>query len=223
MTHHVPLDNVDHADLRVAIRHGAAFGDAVNQLLVMPGEFEELQREFPILFRRGGDADAPWYAVVLTGFDQDENLFLADGGWTTRAVPERTWHVLGPVSGQGVTPANLHLHGWVADVGAFVAKAAILVGGGGDGLVALAAAYGKRFLCLPEPRAYGEQTEKAEALHRLGAALVRPSWPAAEAWPGLMREALALDPSIIAGLYDPEGLKGCAAFLDALAGEGGLR
>ncbi|NEL27468.1 MAG: SapC family protein, partial [Xanthomonas perforans] len=87
MTHHVPLDNVDHADLRVAIRHGAAFGDAVNQLLVMPGEFEELQREFPILFRRGGDADAPWYAVVLTGFDQDENLFLADGGWTTRAVP----------------------------------------------------------------------------------------------------------------------------------------
>ncbi|NEL27589.1 MAG: glycosyltransferase, partial [Xanthomonas perforans] len=121
------------------------------------------------------------------------------------AVPERTWHVLGPVSGQGVTPANLHLHGWVADVGAFVAKAAILVGGGGDGLVALAAAYGKRFLCLPEPRAYGEQTEKAEALHRLGAALVRPAWPVAEAWPGLMRETLALDPSIIAGLYDPEG------------------
>ena len=140
-----------------------------------------------------------------------------------RAVPERTCHVLGPVSGQGETPANLHLHGWVADVGAFVAKAAVLVGGGGDGLVALAAAYGKRFLCLPEPRAYGEQTEKAEALHRLGAALIRPAWPAAEAWPGLLREALALDPAIIAGLYDPEGLKRCAAFLDGLAEEGGLR
>lgn len=87
MTHRVPLDNVTHADLCVAIRHGAAYGDAVNQLLVMPGEFEVLQRELPILFRRGPDADGGWYAVVLTGFDRNENLFLRDDGWTTRAIP----------------------------------------------------------------------------------------------------------------------------------------
>lgn len=87
MTHPIPLDNVDHADLRVAIRHGAAFGDAVNQLLVMPGEFEQLQRELPILFRRGGDAGGAWYAVALTGFDHGENLFLRDGAWTTRTIP----------------------------------------------------------------------------------------------------------------------------------------
>ncbi len=140
-----------------------------------------------------------------------------------RAVPDRTWHVLGPVHGEADLPANLFLHGWVANVDALVTKAAILVGGGGDGLVALAAAHGKRFLCLPEARAYGEQTEKAEALRRLGAAVVRSSWPAADEWAGLVREALALNPSIIAGLYDPQALGRCAAILEALAEDGDLR
>lgn len=140
-----------------------------------------------------------------------------------RAVPERTWHVLGPVHGEADVPANLCLHGWVADVDAIVAKAAVLVGGGGDGLVALAAAHGKRFLCLPEPRAYGEQTGKAEALHRLGAAIVHSSWPSADEWPGLVRDALALDPAVMASLHDPAGVARCAAFLDGLAGEGDLR
>lgn len=87
VTHFIPLDNVDHADLRVALRGGAAFGDAVNQLLVMPFEFEQLQRDFPILFRQGTDGQNPWYAVVLTGFDHGENLFLHGDEWTTRAVP----------------------------------------------------------------------------------------------------------------------------------------
>ncbi|HWU95850.1 MAG TPA: SapC family protein, partial [Sphingomonas sp.] len=54
MTRPVALDNVAHADLRVALRHGAAYGDAVNQTLVFPTEFAEAQREFPILFRRDG-------------------------------------------------------------------------------------------------------------------------------------------------------------------------
>ncbi|NJR79988.1 SapC family protein [Sphingomonas corticis] len=85
MTRHVRLDNVDHADLRVAIRHGAAFGDAVNQCLVFPTEFEQAQRDFPILFRH--DEGAGWYAVALTGLDRDENLFLDGEAWTTRYVP----------------------------------------------------------------------------------------------------------------------------------------
>jgi hypothetical protein len=85
MTNHVKLDNVDHADVAVAIRHGATYGDAVNQLLVFPSEFEQLQREFPILFRR--DERSGFYAVVLLGLDLDENLFLGADGWTTRYVP----------------------------------------------------------------------------------------------------------------------------------------
>jgi hypothetical protein len=85
MTRYVTLDNVDHADLRVARVHGAAHGDAVNQLLVFPTEFEALQRELPILFRR--DEQGDFYAVALLGLDLDENLFLGADGWTTRYVP----------------------------------------------------------------------------------------------------------------------------------------
>jgi hypothetical protein len=134
-----------------------------------------------------------------------------------RAVPDRTWHVLGPVSGEADLPDNLRLAGWVADPAPIVAGAALLVGGAGDGLVALAASCSSRFVCLPEERAYGEQTMKAEALGRLGAALVRPAWPAADEWPSLVRDGLALDRAKIADLYDATARDRCAAFLDGLA------
>lgn len=135
-----------------------------------------------------------------------------------RSVPDRSWHVLGPVTGTGPIPDNLHLHGWVSDVAAHVARAALLVGGGGDGVVALAAAQAKRFLCLPEPRAYDEQTEKAAALARLGAAIVHAGWPEASAWPGLIRAGLALDPAVIGRLHSPTAVTDCATAIDALAG-----
>lgn len=85
MTNRVLLNNVDHADLRVIARHGPEFGDGVNQALVFPNEFDDLQREYPIFFRR--DADGAFQAVVLLGFDRDENLFLDGGGWNARYVP----------------------------------------------------------------------------------------------------------------------------------------
>lgn len=102
VTRHVKLDNIDHADLRVAIRHGAAFGDAVNQCLVFPTEFEQAQREYPILFRH--DADAGWYAVALTGLDRDENLFLDGDTWAARYVPAVRQR--GPFSGQADAPLD---------------------------------------------------------------------------------------------------------------------
>lgn len=80
----VPLDNVDHHDLTVAIRAGAEWGDRANLLPIMPTEFEEAQREFPIVFRQMDDRIL---AFVLLGFDAGENLFLDDHGWTTRFVP----------------------------------------------------------------------------------------------------------------------------------------
>lgn len=85
MTNRVLLNNVDHADLRVIARHGAEYGDAVNQVLVFPTEFEELQREYPIFFRR--DANDVLQAVALLGLDRDENLYLDAGGWNARYVP----------------------------------------------------------------------------------------------------------------------------------------
>jgi hypothetical protein len=85
MTNRVMLNNADHQDLRVAIRHGADFGDSVNQVLVFPTEFEQVQREYPIVFRKtdGGD----FYAVALLGLDRDENLFLDERGWQARYIP----------------------------------------------------------------------------------------------------------------------------------------
>jgi hypothetical protein len=85
MTRPVALDNVAHADLRVALRHGAAHGDAVNQALLFPTEFAEAQRDFPILFRR--DATEGLQAVALLGLDRDENLFLDGDRWISRHIP----------------------------------------------------------------------------------------------------------------------------------------
>lgn len=82
----VLLNNVDHHDLRVITRHGAEFGDAVNQVMVFPTEFESVQREYPIVFRR--DAEGALRPVALLGLTRDENLFLdGEGGWRARYVP----------------------------------------------------------------------------------------------------------------------------------------
>jgi len=81
----VLLDNVEHHDLRIITGHSAAFGAAVNQVRVFPNEFAEVQREYPIFFRR--DDHGAFYAIALLGFDRDENLFLDDSGWNARYVP----------------------------------------------------------------------------------------------------------------------------------------
>jgi len=73
------LDNVAHADLRIATGHGARFGDAVNQIALFLPEFEEAQRHYPILFRR--QESGSLQALAILGFDRDENLFLEGDRW----------------------------------------------------------------------------------------------------------------------------------------------
>ncbi|QIK77748.1 SapC family protein [Sphingomonas piscis] len=85
MANRVPLDNVAHANLRAAVRRGADFGDAVNQTLVVPTEFESVQREYPIFIRK--DAEGQWVAVALLGLDRGENLFLEGDRWQARYIP----------------------------------------------------------------------------------------------------------------------------------------
>jgi len=101
MANRVLLNNVDHHDVRVRVGHSAALGDAVNQITVFPTEYEELQREYPILFRR--NPDGSYYSVALLGLDRDENLFLGEEGWQGRYVPallQRGPFSIG-ISGQG--------------------------------------------------------------------------------------------------------------------------
>jgi len=85
MTNHVLLDNVAHKDLRVRTQFGAAFGDNVGSVPTFPTEFADVQREYPIFFRR--DKNGDFYAVALLGFSPDENLYLEGDRWDALYVP----------------------------------------------------------------------------------------------------------------------------------------
>ena len=63
------LNNVAHKDLRVVTRFGREFGDDVGMVPAFPTEFAELQREYPIFFRKDRDSD-DWQSVALLGFEQ---------------------------------------------------------------------------------------------------------------------------------------------------------
>ena len=109
MTNSVRLENIEHHDLKYAPRHGQAFGDAVNQVLVLPTEFAEVQREYPILLRRRDDGS--FYAVAILGFDRGENLYLEGDRWAADYVP--AMHARGPFSiglsrGEGGPEAMIH-------------------------------------------------------------------------------------------------------------------
>ena len=84
MANRVLLNNVDHAELRVApgpLPQEAA----VNQVIVLPAEYEAVQRDYPILFRHT-EAGALQTVAVL-GLAPGENLFQAEGGWAASHVP----------------------------------------------------------------------------------------------------------------------------------------
>lgn len=79
------LNNVSHKDLRIATGFGAEFGDDVGMVPAFPSEYAELQREYPIFFRKDGAGQ--WQSVALLGFEQRENLFLEDGRWKAAYLP----------------------------------------------------------------------------------------------------------------------------------------
>ncbi|KAF1688968.1 SapC family protein [Pseudoxanthomonas koreensis] len=79
------LNNVAHQDLRVSTRFGVGFGDNVGMVQAFPTEFAELQREYPLFFRK--DASGGFQAVALLGFDHHENLFLQGGSWNASYLP----------------------------------------------------------------------------------------------------------------------------------------
>lgn len=85
MTNPILLDNVEHHDLRVVTRFDARFGDGINQVLIFPTEFEEMQREYPIFFRK--DEHGAYQPVAILGLDREENLFLDNGEWRAHYIP----------------------------------------------------------------------------------------------------------------------------------------
>jgi hypothetical protein len=79
------LNNITHGDLRVSARFSEAHGDGVGMVEAFPTEFAEMQREYPIFFRK--DLDGAFHAIALLGFGPSENLYLRDGTWEAHYLP----------------------------------------------------------------------------------------------------------------------------------------
>jgi hypothetical protein len=80
------LNNVTHRNLRVITRHGAEFGDNVGSVLTFPTEYGDVQREYPIFFRKDA-ATGEFFSVAVLGFEKNENLFLDERGWQASYIP----------------------------------------------------------------------------------------------------------------------------------------
>jgi hypothetical protein len=80
------LNNIAHKDLRVNTRYGAEFGDNVGTVMTVPTEFADVQREYPIFFRKDPNT-GEFMSIALLGFSKGENLFLDGRGWNASYVP----------------------------------------------------------------------------------------------------------------------------------------
>lgn len=86
MPNHVLLNNIEHHDLRVIQRYGAMFGDNVATVLTFPTEYADVQREYPIFFRKDAQS-GEFQSVILLGFEKSENLFLEKDSWSANYIP----------------------------------------------------------------------------------------------------------------------------------------
>ena len=86
MTNHVLLNNVNHHDLRVITRYGPELGHAVQCVPTFPTEYADIQREYPIFFRREAESGA-LQSVAMLGLAPGENLFLEGDEWRAGYVP----------------------------------------------------------------------------------------------------------------------------------------
>jgi hypothetical protein len=86
MAKHALLNNVAHKNLRVITRHAADLGDNVSSVVTFPTEWGDVQREYPILFRKDA-ATGQFLSVALLGFGEAENLFLDESGWNASYIP----------------------------------------------------------------------------------------------------------------------------------------
>ncbi len=78
------LENDTHKYLQIVSGYSASLGDNLASTITFITEFAEIQKEYPILFRKAPENDE-YQAVVLFGIQKDENLFLTN--------PDPSWQV----------------------------------------------------------------------------------------------------------------------------------
>jgi len=86
MANPVLLNNLEHRDLRIVTRRGAALGDQVMSAVTFPSEFRDVQACYPIVFRKTVDG-LGFEPIALFGFQEGENLFLKDDRWDAPYLP----------------------------------------------------------------------------------------------------------------------------------------
>jgi hypothetical protein len=78
LTNVVILNSEAHQSLRVGSEIAARYGDNQRFVSVAVNEFPALAAHYPIFFAKEADTGA-FYCGAMLGFDEGENLFLADG------------------------------------------------------------------------------------------------------------------------------------------------
>ncbi|GAA5524779.1 hypothetical protein Maes01_01338 [Microbulbifer aestuariivivens] len=86
MTRAIPLNSVDHKDLRIITERSEEYGDNVWYALTFPNEFRSLQSCYPVFFQKHPETGR-FFALALLGFREGENLFLEDGKWQAPYIP----------------------------------------------------------------------------------------------------------------------------------------
>ncbi|MYM28648.1 peptidase [Duganella sp. CY15W] len=86
MAHPVLLNNLEHRELRVITRRGAALGDQLMSVPTFPSEFRDVQACYPIVFRKTTDG-LGFEPIALFGFEDGENLFLRGERWDAPYIP----------------------------------------------------------------------------------------------------------------------------------------
>ncbi|MBB3997115.1 glycosyltransferase [Aureimonas pseudogalii] len=161
-------------------------------------------REIVVVLTGGGGSGTPYAPLTVAA----------------RAAPDALFLVLGPTHREGHETdfANLRELGWVSTVTEHLAAADIVIASAGDNTVHEIARVGGRLAVMPEWRYFGEQTRKAQALVRLGAAVQAPHWPGDLAgWQALLERARRLDPEAIRPLFSPDAAARAAGWLEGLA------
>ncbi len=164
------------------------------------------EREIVVAVTGGGGSGTPYAPLTVAA----------------RAAPDALWLTLGPTHREGHETdfSNLRELGWVPSVTDYLAAADIVVASAGDNTVHEVARVGGRLIVMPEWRYFGEQTRKAEALVRLGAAVQSPQWPGdLQGWRDLLARARGLDGTVLRGLYAPDAAARAAGWLEGLTDE----
>jgi hypothetical protein len=84
---------------------------------------------------------------------------------------------------------------WVSDPWPQICAADVVVTHAGQGCIADVAAAERPAVVIPSPRPFDEQSVTATVLREHRLAVVAPRWPDRAAWPALLAEAMAADPS----------------------------